>query len=283
MTDDSIQYLDEPRPPESFAPHEKHHTETKQASVRQRQQMMLTVIKETGFVSIQELAARFKVTPQTVRRDINTLSDQGLVQRHHGGAGVGVSTENVDYVSRKVLNKEEKMRIAVVAARNIPPRSSLFINIGTTTEEVARELINHDRLRVITNNLNVASIMSGNENLQVFVAGGMVRHRDGGIVGEAASDFIRQFKVDFGIIGISGIDMDGTLLDFDYREVRTARAIIENSRKVFLVTDHTKFGRNAMVRLGSIEELDAVFTDREPPQQLLELLVKHEVKLFVAD
>ncbi len=283
MTDDSIQYLDEPR---TLALVDEEQDKTpgdgKQASVRQRQHQMLTMIREAGFVSIQDLATHFKVTPQTVRRDINSLSEEGLVQRHHGGAGVGLSTENVDYVSRKVLHKAEKMRIAAEVAKNIPPRSSLFINIGTTTEEVARALVNHDRLRVITNNLHVAAILGGNENLQVLVAGGMVRPRDGGIVGEAASEFIRQFKVDFGIIGISGIDMDGTLLDFDYREVRTARAIIENSRKVFLVTDHTKFGRNAMVRLGNIQELYALFTDREPPQQLLEVIQKSEVKLFVA-
>ncbi len=278
MTDDSIVYNSEPKGPEDI-----FHIEGKQASVRMRQQQMLHVVRESGFVSIQELADRFRVTPQTVRRDINTMSARGLLQRHHGGAAVSLSTENVDYVSRKVLFHEEKKRIAQLVARHIPPRSSLFINIGTTTEEVAKELINHDRLRVITNNLNVAAILSGNENLQIFVAGGMVRHRDCGIVGEAASDFIRGFKVDIGIIGISGIDMDGTLLDFDYREVHTARAIIENARKVFLVTDHTKFGRNAMVRLGHLSEIHSVFTDKYPPQQLMDLISKSDIELFVAE
>ena len=86
-----------------------------------------------------------------------------------------------------------------------------------------------------------------------------------GITGEATIDFIEQFKVDFGIIGVSGIDEDGTLLDFDYREVRVARAIIANSRKVFMAADYTKFGRNAMVRLGTIGDIDALFTDRQPP------------------
>ena len=87
----------------------------------------------------------------------------------------------------------------------------------------------------------------------MVVAGGVVRARDGGIVGEAAIDLIRQFSVDFAVIGISGIDLDGALLDFDYREVRVAQAIIANSRQVFLAADHTKFGRNALVRLGQLE------------------------------
>ena len=256
---------------------------SKHAAVRNRHQEILEIIGESGFASIQALADHFGVTPQTIRRDLNTLSDSGMVLRFHGGAGLSVSTENVDYADRKVLFLPEKKRIALMTANHIPTRASLFINIGTTTEEVAKNLFSHERLRVITNNLNVAKLLADHTNVEVIVAGGLVRQRDCGIVGEAASDFIRQFKVDYGIIGISGIDLDGTLLDFDYREVRTARAIIENSRKVFLVADHSKIGRNAMVRLGSIEEIDALFTDRQPPGELVEVLNRAEVELHVAD
>jgi DeoR family glycerol-3-phosphate regulon repressor len=255
---------------------------TKHEAVRKRHQEILDMIGESGFASIQALADHFKVTPQTIRRDLNIMSENGIVLRFHGGAGLTVSTENVDYADRQVLCLAEKRRIAKLTADHIPARASLFINIGTTTEEVAKNLLNHERLRVITNNLNVAKILADHENVEVIVAGGLVRQRDCGIVGEAASDFIRQFKVDYGIIGISGIDLDGTLLDFDYREVRAARAIIENSRKVFLVADHTKMGRNAMVRLGSIEEIDALFTDRMPPGELVEVLNRAEVGLHVA-
>lgn len=256
---------------------------TKHEAVRKRHQQILDMIGESGFASIQALADHFAVTPQTIRRDLNIMGQNGMVLRFHGGAGLTVSTENVDYADRKVLCLAEKRRIAKLTASHIPTRASLFINIGTTTEEVAKNLFDHERLRVITNNLNVAKILADHENMEVIVAGGLVRRRDCGIVGEAASDFIRQFKVDYGIIGISGIDLDGTLLDFDYREVRAARAIIENSRKVFLVADHTKIGRNAMVRLGSIEEIDALFTDRMPPGELVELLNRAEVELHVAD
>lgn len=256
--------------------------EGRHEAVRSRHGKVLELVRENGFMSIGALAERFGVTPQTIRRDINILSRQGLVQRHHGGAGPILSTENMDYLDRRVLCLQEKREIAKLVARQIGPRSSLFINIGTTTEEVAKALFKHERLRVITNNLNVAQILCKNASIEVIVSGGLVRHKDCGIVGEATIDFIRQFKVDYGIIGISSIDMDGTLLDFDYREVRAARAIMENSRKVFLVTDHTKFGRNAMVRLGSIEEVDAVFTDRRPPDELVEIIRRANVALHVA-
>lgn len=247
-----------------------------------RQAQIRQLVQARGFVTIEHLAHEFAVTPQTIRRDIRELSKIGLIQRYHGGAGITSSIENLAYSKRKILCFHEKQKIAQTVAREIPEKSSLFMNIGTTTEAVARELCNHKRLRVVTNNLNVATILSANENFEVIIAGGLVRHRDYGIIGEATVDFIQQFRVDFGIIGISGIDIDGALLDFDYREVRAARAIIDNSRKVFLVTDHTKFGRNAMVGLGSISEIDALFTDQSPPQALVEIMKKADVQLFVA-
>ncbi len=249
----------------------------------QRQQEILDIVRGKGFESIENLSRHFDVTPQTIRRDINSLSAVGLLRRHHGGAGLPSSVENYAYTARKILCLQEKKRIAQALAKQVPNKSSLFINIGTTTEEVARELMEKERLRVITNNLNVAAMMSGNENFEVIVASGVVRGKDRGVTGHATIDFIRQFKVDFGIIGISGIDLDGALLDFDYREVGAAQAIIANSRKVFLAADHTKFGRNAMVRMAHIREIDALFTDRKPPREIADVLAGSDVALHVAD
>ncbi|HTO85027.1 MAG TPA: DeoR/GlpR family transcriptional regulator [Methylomirabilota bacterium] len=248
-----------------------------------RQQQILALVRQRGFMSIEALADHFSVTPQTIRRDINQLSDRELLQRYHGGAGLPSSVENIAYQTRQVQELEEKRRIAQLVARHIPNDASLFINIGTTTEEVARALLSHRGLRIITNNLHVASIMSQNAGFEVIVAGGVVRSRDRGIVGEPTIDFLGQFKADFGIIGISGIDADGSLLDFDHREVRASKCIIANSSQVFLVSDHTKFGRNPMVRLGNLSDLDAFFTDQQPPPAICDLLEKSDVRLHVAD
>lgn len=251
--------------------------------VDQRREEIVALVQARGYVSIEDLAETFSVTPQTVRRDINTLSEQALLRRHHGGAGLPSSVENIAYPARKVLCHDEKIRIARQVAQQIPDRASLFLNIGTTTEEVARALQDRKGLRVITNNLNIAMMLSRRNDFEVTVAGGMVRSRDGGIIGASAVDLIHQFKVDFGVIGISGIDMDGTLLDFDYREVRVARSIVDNSRKVFLVADHTKFGRNAMIRLGELSMVDALFTDRPPPEEMDTVFAEANVALHVSD
>jgi len=248
-----------------------------------RHEQILDLVRQRGFVSVEALAEHFDVTPQTIRRDVNLLCSQERLRRYHGGAGLPSSVENTAYQARQVHCLEEKRRIAQLVARHIPDDASLFINIGTTTEEVARALLRHRGLRVITNNLQVASILSQNEDFEVIVAGGVVRSRDRGVVGETTIDFLGQFKVDFGIIGISGIDVDGSLLDFDHREVRASRCIIANSRQIFLVTDHTKFGRRAMVRLGSLQDIDAIFTDRRPPASIVAKLSEHGVVLHMVD
>jgi DeoR family glycerol-3-phosphate regulon repressor len=248
-----------------------------------RQQQLLLRIRHDGYAAIEALAEDFEVTPQTIRRDINTLCEQGLLTRYHGGAGVPSSSiENIAYSARQILNMEGKQRIAEMIARHIPHHASLFINIGTTTEEAAKALRHHDALRVITNNLNVAAILCDNPSIEVIVAGGLVRHRDRAITGEVTIDFVSQFKVDYGIIGISGIESDGTLLDFDYHEVRVSQAMLRQSRKVFLVADHSKFNRNALVRLGDLSQIHALFTDLPVPDELRPVLEEAKTEVHVA-
>jgi DeoR family glycerol-3-phosphate regulon repressor len=243
-----------------------------------RQQSILDLVRERGYLSIEELAQQFAVTPQTIRRDINQLAEQNLLRRDHGGAAWDSSIENTAYNTRADQMRDEKQRIAEAIAAHIPDNASLFINIGTTTEAIARSLLGHQNLKVITNNLHVASILAGKDDFEVLIAGGTVRG-DGGVVGQAAVDFIEQFRVDFAVVGISGIDEDGSLLDFDYQEVRVSRAIIDNARQVFLAADSSKFGRNAVVRLGPISLVSRVFTDSPPPAAVARLMQQHKVQL----
>ncbi|MDU5909634.1 MAG: DeoR family transcriptional regulator [Escherichia coli] len=226
----------------------------------QRHNGIIELVKQQGYVSTEELVEHFSVSPQTIRRDLNELAEQNLILRHHGGAALPSSSVNTPWHDRKATQTEEKERIARKVAEQIPNGSTLFIDIGTTPEAVAHALLNHSNLRIVTNNLNVANTF-------------------GGIIGEATLDFISQFRLDFGILGISGIDSDGSLLEFDYHEVRTKRAIIENSRHVMLVVDHSKFGRNAMVNMGSISMVDAVYTDAPPPVSVMQVLTDHHIQL----
>ncbi|MCG3846000.1 DeoR/GlpR family transcriptional regulator [Photobacterium damselae] len=246
-----------------------------------RHQEIIDIVKTQGYVSTEDLVERFNVSPQTIRRDLNELADANQIRRHHGGATIPSSSVNTSYNTRKVMQLAEKDRIAQAMVAHIPDGATLFIDIGTTPEAVARALLNHNDLRIVTNNLNVAGTLMAKEDFRVILAGGEVRNRDGGIVGEATLDFVSQFRLDFGILGISGIELDGSLLDFDYHEVRVKQAIIENSRCVMLGVDHTKFGRNAMVNLGDISQIDMLFTDQDPPAELMQRLQECELTMEI--
>jgi DeoR family glycerol-3-phosphate regulon repressor len=240
-----------------------------------RQAELLDEVRSKGSVSVEALAERFEVTLQTVRRDVKLLADAGLLARFHGGVRVPSSTtENIAYRQRQLLNEAAKQAIARTVAAAVPHGCSIIINIGTTTEAIARELMHHKGLRVITNNLNVAAILSDNPDCEVIVAGGVVRSRDRGIVGEVTVDFMQQFKVDIGLIGISGIEADGTFRDYDYREVKVARAIIAHSREVWVAADHSKFNRMAMVEVARFDQIDMLFTDQPPPAPFPTLLAE---------
>lgn len=223
-----------------------------------------------GSVDVDTLAEHFQVTPQTIRRDLNFLCTNDHLRRTHGGAVFSEVDVNLGYQARRHIAADAKRRIGELAASLIPEGSSLFINIGTTTEQVATYLKAKRDLTVITNNVNVVTILMGSTGIELIVAGGVVRHEDSGIVGERASDFLSQFRVDHAVIGTSAIDEDGTLLDYDYREVLAARAIIDHARSVTLVADATKFQRAAPIRIADISSIQHFVTDREPPRRFVE-------------
>ena len=233
-----------------------------------RQHAILALARGAGRVVVEDLAARFGVSAQTIRKDLNLLCGRRLLARLHGGATLASGVENLAYAARRALAHEEKRRIGARCAALIPDGSSLFINIGTTTEEVARALRGRSDLVVITNNINVANLLRSEPHIEVIVAGGVVRRSDGGIVGEATIDFFRQFKVDYAIIGASAIDEDGALLDYYYREVRVSQAIIENARHVILVADHGKLERTSPVRIAHVSQIHTFVTDALPSGRL---------------
>lgn len=226
---------------------------------------ILELARHKGQVSVDELATRFGVTTQTIRRDLSALADAGRLDRVHGGAIMPDTHRNPNYRARKVLQEDAKRDIAKLCAHQIPPNASVLLNIGTSTEAVARELLRHENLTVVTNNINVADILSKNETSKVIVAGGELRREDGGLVGDLTTEAIRQFKVDYAVIGASALDLDGNLLEFDLREVRVSRTIIECARHTFLVVDRSKLNRSAPVRIASVRDIDAIFTDGLPP------------------
>ena len=233
-----------------------------------RQTEILEIARVEGRVVVEDLAQRFEVALQTISRDLTDLSSEGLLDRVHGGAVPRKGVTNLGYEERRGMNELAKAAIGRACAAAIPDNCSIILNLGTTTEAVARELLLHRNITVVTNNMNVANILLANPGCDIMVAGGALRRVDGGLVGDLTSEFFGQFKVDFAIIGVSAIDPDGDLLDFDLAEVRVSRAILKQARQAFLVCDHSKLGRSAPALLGSLSQITTWFTDRPVPGPL---------------
>lgn len=229
---------------------------------------ILDIARREGKVTVEGLAQHFGVTLQTIRRDLSDLAEAGRLERVHGGAVLPSGTHNIGYDERRHLNGPAKAAMGRACAALVAPDSAVFLAIGTSSEAVARELLRHRGLLAVTNNVNVASILLANPDCQVILSGGAIRRSDGGLVGPLAMQAIRQFKFDLAVIGCSGLDEDGDLLDFDIQEVGVSQTILAQARRTVLVADHSKLQRQAPVRIASLEDIGTMVTDLPLPPAL---------------
>lgn len=246
-----------------------------------RREAIIRMVRERGFVSVDDLSRTFEVTPQTIRRDLNSLCRQGPYQRYHGGIGcerLGPSQARERQVEAPG-EAETRHTIARLVAEQIPEGASLFIGCGRTAAAVAAALGSHKRLRVISNSLQVADSLTAREDIELTITGGQLRGSKRCVVGDAALEMITRFRVDYAIVGVSAIDQDGSLLHRDYDAARLVQAMMENARSVFLVAEQGKVGRSAMARLGVIQQVSTWFTDRQPPESLQPLLSRFDINV----
>ena len=258
---------------------EKHEREM----LSQRQQKILNLIEDHQRVRVDDLADRFATSHQTIRKDLQRLADLHHIVRFHGGATVVGGVEYTAPAQRIGDKVSQKQAIGATVAGLIPPNCAVFLNAGTTTAQAARLLSGHKQLRVITDNVDLASEIRSFSGLEVVVPGGAVRRSDGAILGAEAVDYIRQFRVDFAIIGAAAVSEDGALLDFDLAEVQVCRAMMARARHTILALDSSKFGRNAPVELGHLSNVHTVVSDDGVAEWVSPLCVQHEVELSIAN
>ncbi len=231
---------------------------------------ILALARASGKVTVEGLAERFGVTVQTIRRDLAALGSAGQLARVHGGAVLPSGTANIAHAERRQLNADAKARMAEAAAREVKPGMTIFVGIGTSTEALAKALLHHTDLQVLTNNFHVAESLAANPGATLILTGGTYRRSDGGLVGPAAIATIRQFRCDLAFFGCSALDERGDMLDFDMAEVEVNRAILDHARRRVLLADHSKLERRAPVRVGSLSDVDLLITDAPLPAALSE-------------
>jgi DeoR family glycerol-3-phosphate regulon repressor len=203
-----------------------------------RQREILELARKDGKVTVDGLAEAYNVTVQTIRRDLSELAESGKLERVHGGAVIPSGVVNIVYDERRRLNEEGKRAIAEHCAQAIPHGASVFMNIGTSTEAVAQEMLHHENLLVVTNNLNIANILAANQSCEIILTGGVLRRADGGMVGGLTAEMVKQFK------------------------------FIGRSRTVMVVADHLKFQRKAPLTICSLRDVNTLFTDHHLPDAL---------------
>lgn len=260
--------------------HEERDDEGKKA---RRRAFLVKYLEQNRHISIEEIASRFSVTTQTARRDIVALELEGKVRRLHGGAVASTPIDPTVYRQRRIANAPAKDAIGSAVARIVPDNASVFIDTGTTCEAVARALIGHKGLRVVTYSLRVATTLSERTDFTVAVPGGFVRQVDGGVFSQNSAEFIQAFKFDFVVISVSGIDEDGDIGDDDYAEVAAVRAAMQQAGSVILALDSSKFGRRGLVRLGSLRDVDILVTDAAPTGSLAAVTAKSGVTLHLVE
>lgn len=231
-------------------------------STRQRQ--ILTLIETEGAQYIEPLAMRFDVTTQTIRRDINSLCDQGLTRRFHGGVDLPVVARNTSVNVRAALNSGAKQRIARRIAAAIPPGSTVFMGIGSTVQYVATALREHRDLRVVTNNIDVALTLSEAPQVEVHMTGGILRHSDRDVVGPDSIHFFEKFYASHAVVGAGALHAEKGILDFSYNEAQLTQKLLGNARAKFLAADVSKWSRDASVRVAPFTDISTFFTDLLP-------------------
>ncbi|MEH7828259.1 DeoR/GlpR family DNA-binding transcription regulator [Gemmobacter denitrificans] len=242
---------------------------------------ILKLLERQGSLSVTALAQGLDVSAETIRRDIRTLADAGAVIRVHGAVGLAGQIGEAPFERRMRENAGAKRSIARAMADNIADGDSLMLDTGTTTSFLARELLGHRRLTVVTNSSDIARTLATVNGNRVFMAGGELRGDSGAALGASALDFIRPFAVQHAIISAGAVDASG-VMDFDLHEAEFARAVLACGECRTVVTDASKFGRRGFIRVVGFDRIDAMVTDAAPAPDIAAALAASEVRLTLA-
>jgi DeoR family glycerol-3-phosphate regulon repressor len=245
-----------------------------------RQRDILRVLEHEGTVSLSVLARKLDVSLETIRRDIKPLAGSGSLVKTHGAISLASTIGEAPFERRMRANSEAKRRIAAAVAATIRDGDSIMMDTGTTTSFLARELIGHRRLTVVTNSSDIARTLATLNDNRVYMAGGELRSDNGAAFGTTAIDFVGRFSVTHAIISTGAVDTEG-MMDYDLEEAEFARTVLTRGQRRLVVTDHSKFGRQGLVRVCGFEAVGELVTDKEPPSDIIESLEAAGSRLVV--
>lgn len=242
---------------------------------------ILKLLEGRGSLSVAALSQELGVSTETVRRDIRALVESGAAVRVHGAVGLAGQIGEAPFDRRMRENAPAKRAIARATAERIADGDSLMLDTGTTTSFLARELLGHRRLTVVTNSSDIARTLATVNGNRVFMAGGELRGDSGAALGTLALDFIRPFSVQHAIISAGALDAGG-VMDFDLTEAEFARAVLACGERRVVVTDSSKFGRRGFLRVAGFDRIDELVTEAPPPADMAAALAAAGVRVVLA-
>ncbi len=244
---------------------------------------ILRLVQEAGTITIAELAEKLSVSLETVRRDVKPLTNDGSILKMHGAIGLPALAGEAPFERRMREHADAKRAIARAVAATIQDGESIMLDTGTTTSFLARELQSHRRLTVITNSSDIARALATVNGNKVYMAGGELRSDSGAAFGGSAVEFVSRFSVNHAVISTGAVDAVMGVMDYNLEEAEFARMVLTRGARRVVVTDHSKFGRQGLVQVCGFDGIGELFTDRAPPQGVVDALDKAGAKLTVAD
>jgi len=242
---------------------------------------ILKLLEGRGSLSVSALSQELGVSTETARRDIRALVDAGAAVRVHGAVGLAGQIGEAPFERRMRENATAKRTIAQAMANRIADGDSLMIDTGTTTSFLARELLGHRRLTVVTNSSDIARTLATVNGNRVFMAGGELQGDSGASLGASALDFISRFAVDHAIISAGAIDESG-IMDFDLREAEFARAVLACGKHRLVISDASKFARRGFIRVAGFDQIDTIVTDQAAPEDVGSAMDEANVSVSLA-
>jgi DeoR family transcriptional regulator, glycerol-3-phosphate regulon repressor len=247
-----------------------------------RQSDILRLVREHGTCSIAHLADALKVSFETIRRDVKPLAEAREVLKQHGSVSMPYEVGEAPFERRMRENAEAKRAIARHAARLVSDGDSLMLDNGTTNSIFARELLKKRNLTVVTNSSDIARTLATVNGNRVYMAGGELNGDNGGAFGPSAIQFAASFRVRFAIISIGAIDAEFGASDSFLPEAEFARMVLSRGERRIILTDSSKFGRTALIKVCDLAALDQIVTEKAPPQPIAAALADANVQVDVA-
>ncbi len=253
-------------------------------SIDRRQRDIVEFIQKHKMAKVATLSKQFKVSPETIRKDLVELDEMGMLVRVHGGARINSRDRESAYSERESSYLEEKERLARVALDLIQDDSAIYLDYGTTTRTIAKALVDSGRrLTIVTNALPVADLAAKSDSIECMVLGGILRSNGGSLYGPIGENALEYLNFDMGFFSCGGVDAEAEITNHFPLEVVLSRKAMKRCERVVVVADGSKIGAIAMHRLARFEEVNALLTTENPPPGLLTALEDSNVRLVVAD